>query len=45
MNMAVKINACFEDRLLLHHQDLSGFRTTTTGKEWFSETSFGTWTT
>ena len=26
MNVAVKINACFEDRLLLNRQDLSGFR-------------------
>ena len=45
MNMAVKIDACFEDRLLLHHQDLSVFRTTTTGTEWVSESSFDTWTT
>jgi hypothetical protein len=44
MNMAVKISASFEDRTLLHHQDLSGFRTTTTGTELVSEASFDTWT-
>jgi len=45
MNMAFKIDACFEDRLLLHYQDLSVFRTTTKGTEWVSEASFDPWTT